>query len=96
MAFAGIESFFGKDFFKKIVMSKVGEAFKGAFHGDDTGGDGPHYDPNFSGLKMGISTDFRLGKAQEIQQTSYDAVRALWDKRHNTYVKSDITVTRSS
>ena len=44
---------------------------------------------------MGISTDFRLGKAEDIQQTSYDAVKALWDKRHNTYVKSDITVTRS-
>jgi len=89
-----IEGFFGT-VFKKIFTEKVGEAFKGAFHGEDTGGEGSPYDPNFSGLKMGISTDFRLGKAEDIQQTSYDAVKALWDKRHNTYVKSDITVTRS-
>jgi hypothetical protein len=44
---------------------------------------------------MGISTDFRTGNPDEIQQTSYDAVRALWDKRHSTYVKSDITITGS-
>lgn len=91
-----IGDFFGKDFFTKIIMSKAGEAFKGAFHGDDkSGGQSFQYNPNFSGLKMGISTDFRTGTADEIQQTSYDAVRALWDKRHNAYVKSDITVTRS-
>ena len=88
------EGFFG-NVFKKLIMSKAGDAFKGAFHGDDTGGDPYQYQANFSGLKMGISTDFRLGKAQDIQQTSHDAVKALWDKRHNTYVKSDITVTRS-
>ena len=44
---------------------------------------------------MGVTTDFRTGKAEDIQQTSYDAVKALWDKRHNNYMKSDITVTRS-
>jgi len=89
-----IGDFFGKDFFTKIIMSKAGEAFKGAFHGEDSS-QPFEYNPNFSGLKMGLSTDFRTGNPDEIQQTSYDAVRALWDKRHNTYVKSDITVTRS-
>ena len=33
-----IGDFFGKEFFKKIIMSKAGEAFKGAFHGDDKSG----------------------------------------------------------
>ena len=88
------EGFFG-NVFKKLIMSKAGDAFKGAFHGDESGGQSFEYTPNYSGLKMGISTDFRTGNPDEIQQTSYDAVRALWDKRHNTYVKSDITVTRS-
>ena len=88
-----MEGFFG-NVFKKLITSKAGDAFKGVF-ADDTSQPLDKYQANYSGLKMGVTTDFRTGKAEDIQQTSYDAVKALWDKRHNNYMKSDITVTRS-
>ena len=87
---------FGSEFFTKAIL---GKGLEMAFSGG--GGKQPSATitpPSFEGLKVGMITPSKAEEVEsefgelDVSSISYEAIKALWDRRFASYTESNIVL----
>ena len=87
---------FGSEFFTKAILGKGLEmAFSG---GDGKPQPATIIPPSFEGLKVGMITPSKAEEVEsefgelDVSSVSYEAIKALWDRRFASYTESNIVL----
>ena len=87
---------FGSEFFSKAIL---GKGLEMAFGGGD--GQQPSATitpPSFAGLNVGMITPSKAEEVEsefgelDVSSISYEAIKALWDRRFASYTESNIVL----
>ena len=89
---------FGSEFFTKAILGKGLElAFSG---GDGKQPSATTTPPSFEGLKVGMITPSKAEEVErefgelDVSSISYEAIKALWDRRFASYTESNIILPK--
>ena len=89
---------FGSEFFTKAIL---GKGLEMAFGGHAPSASQPATTPpSFAGLKVGMITPSKAEEVErefgelDVSSISYEAIKALWDRRFASYTESNIILPK--